>query len=54
MKTGKTINYKGYEIYLNRFDEYCVIKKGDSGMIHSRAGFDTLEDAKRCVDILEN
>lgn len=53
MKENTSINYKGYEVYLNRYGEHCVSKVGEDSMVHPHAGFDTLEDAKRCIDILK-
>ena len=45
-------DYKGYTINLNNWDEFCVIKKNDVGMVSYNSGFSDLKTAKKMVDWL--
>ena len=49
MKVDSEIKYKGYKIYRNQWDEYCVCYS-DGGMVSSRAGFETMKKAKTFID----
>lgn len=49
MEESFTIEYKGYEICLNYYDEYCVCYI-DGDLVEWNSSFKTLEQAKGYID----
>lgn len=46
------IPYKGYFIFHNNFDEYCVCPKKEGGMVTYNSGFYSLEKAQAFIDAI--
>ena len=41
--------YKGFGIFFNKWDEYCVLSQSRESMVCYNSGFKTLEQAKEFV-----
>lgn len=51
MEEGTSIEYRGYEIYYNYWEEYCICFE-DGNMVESEASRKTLGEAKEYIDEL--
>ena len=50
MKKETTILYKGIEIYLNKWGEYCILNPKTGYLFSFNSCTKTLKDAKKSID----